>query len=64
MTTLNRFQKQRNTLVNNMQMQLKLLMEYKVNGVSLYDNEIVILKERLNTLKNSKQYKNENHIHQ
>jgi len=63
MMNLNRFQKQRNTLVNNMQMQLKLLMEYKVNGVSLYDNEIVILKERLRTLKQSKQYKNENHVH-
>lgn len=63
MTTLNRFQKQRITLVNNIQMRLKLLMEYKVNGVSLYDKEISVLKERLTTLKESKQYKNENHVH-
>jgi hypothetical protein len=63
MTTLNRFQKQRRTLVTNIQMRLKLLMEYKVNGVSLYDKEILILKDTLKTLKQSKQYTNENHIH-
>lgn len=61
--TKNRFQKQRNSLVTNIEMRLKFFMEYKINGVSLYDDEIIHLKDRLSILKKSKDYKNENHIH-
>ena len=64
MKTLNRFQKQRNSLINNIEMRLKLFKEFQSFGVSLYDDEIRSLKERVTILKKSKNLTHENNIHQ
>lgn len=64
MKTLNRFQKQRNSLINNIEMRLKLFKEFQSFGVSLYDDEIRSLKDRVTILKKSKNLTHESNIHQ
>jgi hypothetical protein len=63
MKTLNRFQKQRNSLIKNIEMRLKLFREFQSFGVCLYDKEILSLKNRLSILKKSKNSTHENNLY-